>query len=738
MSMSYGRCLTVPSADSPTIGSPRSPRSRRGSTATEQARGSLLEPPGDRSTEVRYESIQVGVRIRPLMASDKSQKACLNIVGNDVVINQDSFSRHQAHINEGPWRFDYAMDSTEPSSPAYVTNDDCYKLMGRRMLDHVLQGFNTCLMCYGQTGTGKTTTIMGDSESGPGMLPLLLDDIFKEMDNLKEDGYTFEISVQMLEVYNEMLLDLLLPTPEDKLQGKVDVSLTPRGVEIKGATTRPVETVEQCMEILRHGSSMRTVAPTAMNPQSSRGHSLFMLSVAKTGSDGTRVVGKVYFADLAGNESEKTTQVTGKRFIELSFINKSLMFLQNCLHSMMEESSRRRRKTIIDMDRRASERSDMGKFRNSKLTMVLSAVLNNDSLVSVIVMLNPSTTHFETSYSALCFANEVKNIRIEASVHAWSDRTLSNEKLNDKIVELHKSLAAYEMRELLRGSNCRDKATMTRDDEESEMIDPEERKRFMGMLADAELKLEQAEDARARDHDQHKTFVLDQNALQRRFQDEAIAAREEANELMYELTAARAALEEEVSRRRERMTAERKLASQCDALRSELRSERAWFKKQLREARAEGKADLERAQTMSATLSNAVLGSLSEAENSTTAIAHSASAKTIEVVANPSSASAPSTSLPVNSAATAAFGNRHVSIEVVPEASLEDASEAAVASVPSEAKATANKKQAVAVLRGADPRAAAIVARRALKAMSNNQLEQERRLLASNELALRV
>lgn len=57
--------------------------------------------------------------------------------------------------------FDCAMDSTDPNSANYVSQDKCYNLMARRMVDHVLGGYFSCLFCYGQTGTGKTTTIMG-------------------------------------------------------------------------------------------------------------------------------------------------------------------------------------------------------------------------------------------------------------------------------------------------------------------------------------------------------------------------------------------------------------------------------------------------------------------------------------------------------------------------------------------------------------------------------------------------
>lgn len=59
------------------------------------------------------------------------------------------------------------MDSTDPLSSDYVSQEKCYEIMGQRMVEHMMQGFNTCLFCYGQTGTGKTTTIMGNAR-GPG------------------------------------------------------------------------------------------------------------------------------------------------------------------------------------------------------------------------------------------------------------------------------------------------------------------------------------------------------------------------------------------------------------------------------------------------------------------------------------------------------------------------------------------------------------------------------------------
>merc|ERR1719482_998069 len=99
------------------------------------------------------------------------------------------------------------MDSSlVETHPDFCSQKRCYELMVKRMVSHVFQGYSTCLFCYGQTGTGKTTTIMGkmDEPEDYGVLLRLLNDVFTEADSQREEsGCTIHLKVQMLEVYNE-------------------------------------------------------------------------------------------------------------------------------------------------------------------------------------------------------------------------------------------------------------------------------------------------------------------------------------------------------------------------------------------------------------------------------------------------------------------------------------------------------------------------------------------------------
>mmetsp|Transcript_33302 Transcript_33302/g.62198 ORF Transcript_33302/g.62198 Transcript_33302/m.62198 type:complete len:286 (-) Transcript_33302:2-859(-) len=284
------------------------------------------------TTSNTSEAICVGVRLRPFVAYESGQKQCLTIKGNVVCATAEVSGREHKEF-----AVDEAMDSMDPSSPSYVSQEKCYMLMAHRMVGHVLQGYNTCLFCYGQTGTGKTTTIMGKVEpvAEQGLLLRLLSDIFEEAQRLQRQGSATLLKVQMLEVYNEKVKDLLLPHGNNQ-KNHPDVHVHPKlGVYLKGVTEEAVESFEHCVRLVEYGNTMKTVAATAMNAKSSRAHTVFKLALEKRGGeDHLAVMSEVFFVDLAGRENEKTTKVTGERLVELTFINRSLMWLPPCIQKL--------------------------------------------------------------------------------------------------------------------------------------------------------------------------------------------------------------------------------------------------------------------------------------------------------------------------------------------------------------------------------------------------------------------
>eukprot|EP00930_Biecheleria_cincta_P095582 TRINITY_DN87531_c0_g1_i1.p1 TRINITY_DN87531_c0_g1~~TRINITY_DN87531_c0_g1_i1.p1 ORF type:complete len:1020 (-),score=156.89 TRINITY_DN87531_c0_g1_i1:118-2943(-) len=336
------------------------------------------------------------------------------------------------------------MDSTDPSSPNHVSQEKCYELMASRMVGHALAGYHTCLFCYGQTASGKTTTIMGKSrpESEQGLLLRLLGDLYNQVESMRETS-AVQCRVQMLEVYNEKIRDLLpaagacdQKTPEVPCKVHVHPRL---GVYVDGATDNPADNVEDCLRLVEAGRSKATVASTAMNHHSSRAHTIFRLFLERHGEDHTVVASEVYFVDLAGRENEKTTKVTGDHFIELTFINRSLMWLASCIQALGQKANRARIHSNDQNDDPASDAlstSNRAKFRNSKLTLLLSNALTGNSKTSMIGTLSPARACLDESYSTLNFASTVKTIKVQARAAAKIDKDSLIQSLKEELENL--------------------------------------------------------------------------------------------------------------------------------------------------------------------------------------------------------------------------------------------------------------------------------------------------------------
>jgi hypothetical protein len=274
---------------------------------------------------------------------------------------------------------DHAMDSTDPSDPSFVSQEKCYRLMCQWMLDYILEGFHCALFCYGQTGTGKTTTIMGNNNKKEerGILTRLLADYFEKAGKLREEGYEVQTEVQMLEIYNERIKDLLVGASEhDHEHGKksqsswLQVRVHPKcGVYVVGLSKEVVEDVGTCVKLIDYGNAMKSVSATAMNSKSSRAHTIFKMNLKRRGGQDHKVItSETVFVDLAGRENEKTTKCTDQRMVELTFINCSLMHLSHCIQNL----------------RHGQGQNSLAMFRNSKLTLLLANALSGNSKTAMI------------------------------------------------------------------------------------------------------------------------------------------------------------------------------------------------------------------------------------------------------------------------------------------------------------------------------------------------------------------
>jgi hypothetical protein len=129
--------------------------------------------------------------------------------------------------------------------------------------------------------------------------------------------------VSFIEIYNEMIHDLLGPDVRAKMELKESPD---KGVFIKDLTLKNVKVLDEMYRYLDQGNSSRSTAETAMNAESSRSHSIFTVHVESSeqvADEDKFKAAKLNMVDLAGSERQSKTKATGDRLAEANKINLS-------------------------------------------------------------------------------------------------------------------------------------------------------------------------------------------------------------------------------------------------------------------------------------------------------------------------------------------------------------------------------------------------------------------------------
>lgn len=193
---------------------------------------------------------------------------------------------------------------------------EVYNKIGRPLVQCVMQGINCSLFAYGQTGTGKTHSIVGSSavgtmarrESDFGIIPRLGRDVLDATEYGKsfseEPTDQYSVSVSLIEIYNEKVFDLL----SVPFQGTAcRIREHPHdGAFVENLTREPILSYVDYSRIVESGLNKRKIGETLMNLQSSRSHTIFTIYVSKKvqkhGIEGDQSA-KICLVDLAGSET---------------------------------------------------------------------------------------------------------------------------------------------------------------------------------------------------------------------------------------------------------------------------------------------------------------------------------------------------------------------------------------------------------------------------------------------------
>lgn len=211
------------------------------------------------------------------------------------------------------------------------------------------------------------------------------------------------VSLQLLEIYNETVVDLRARTGHASTTGEASRPV----VEIRqsrnrsGGTCVPdaesvqLDTFEDARRILRRGLKGRVVASHNLNERSSRSHVVVSITCVRTRNDGTRMFGKMFLVDLAGSEQVAKSGVTGKQLQEAKHINTSLLALENVTSALAQRS-----------------RGKHVPYRASKLTYLLQPALTLSSRVLFYVTISPIQQHTTESIKTLQFGTRCRKVEL--------------------------------------------------------------------------------------------------------------------------------------------------------------------------------------------------------------------------------------------------------------------------------------------------------------------------------------
>ena len=144
------------------------------------------------------------------------------------------------------------------------------------LVESVLNGYNGTIFAYGQTGCGKTHTMMGlpDNEN-KGIIPKAFDHVYGCIDDDKNSSKKFLVRCSFIEIYQEEIRDLLGNT-DQKLELKENKD---KGVFVKDLSIITVKSIPEIEHYMAQGNKLRMVGQTAMNDTSSRSHSIFTIYI---------------------------------------------------------------------------------------------------------------------------------------------------------------------------------------------------------------------------------------------------------------------------------------------------------------------------------------------------------------------------------------------------------------------------------------------------------------------------
>ncbi|KAJ0404184.1 hypothetical protein P43SY_002027 [Pythium insidiosum] len=415
----------------------------------------------DEKEDAKEEKLKVVVRVRPLQRHEEPCPDGKAAAGSHQPDGGGDAVELRIRDNSVSWEKNGQLKTllADAVFQGDASQDDVFRSV-EDCIDGLLAGFDCSVFAYGQTGTGKTHTMSGlphhddgreDFSDGAdgfdmrpefGIVPRGIAKLFDAIDAARSSAVSFSVYCSFVEIYNEKIYDILAPAPSDALStsprkaashragwnraqpAKEAPSLPMRqkldgSVFVDGLTSRKTSSRAELLAAFRDGSRHREVRDNLYNQHSSRGHSVFQVTLRRDegGGDGGGTspqsrLSRLFFVDLAGSEKWHVSgsELSDKYATELAAINKSLSALTNCVLALTQR-----------------ERAHVP-FRDSVLTRLLQSCLQGSGRTAFIVTLSPARASLDESCATLRFAERLRAIRCRPVRR----RVFSNELLGEQ------------------------------------------------------------------------------------------------------------------------------------------------------------------------------------------------------------------------------------------------------------------------------------------------------------------
>ena len=372
---------------------------------------------------VQAEPISVLIRVRPLTAAERGQP---NVWKHDrqSIWQSAPAGPGRTTVPAQTYSFDRIFGPADSTAQIY---DECV----HERVVRLLAGYNSTVFAYGQTSSGKTTTIRGD-EMREGIIPMCVRQVLDAVNAANQrspTSDTWSVKMSYMEIYNETIGDLL--------SGQTNLQMFEKkggGLHVQDLHEEVVTDWKRAEKLLQAGDENKHVGCTLHNDKSSRAHTVFKLQVDanRPSGEGPSFSSELNIVDLAGSERQnahvRTSGMSSVRREEGGHINKSLLVLATVIQKLSDAASKGHAPAHVP-------------YRSSKITRILQNSLGGNAWSMIICNVTPASLHSEESHNTLRFASRAKCVRTVPVCQEKSDPASLLKKYEAQIRELKNQLA---------------------------------------------------------------------------------------------------------------------------------------------------------------------------------------------------------------------------------------------------------------------------------------------------------